>query len=128
MTEMTIHEKPGAPQQLIFYLYETLTAKKVNWMPGEYPENYTDDKYQAYVKLAKTSLKTPCRLLPLHARHTASTAIKTNLKITEEKTDPNINSEREKTHKILDRHRNWKSGEKESYPNVSFDNLLATFI
>jgi len=103
MTEMTIHEKPGAPQQLIFYLYETLTAKKVNWMPGEYPENYTDDKYQA--------------LLPLHARHTASTAIKTNLKITEEKTDPNINSEREKTHKILDRHRNWKSGEKESFPD-----------
>lgn len=51
MTEMTIHEKPGAPQQLIFYLYETLTAKKVNWMPGEYPENYTDDKYQAYVQL-----------------------------------------------------------------------------
>lgn len=47
MTEMTIHEKPGAPQQLIFYLYEILTAKKVNWMPGEYPENYTDDKYQA---------------------------------------------------------------------------------
>ena len=58
----TQHEKPGAAEILIIWLYETMTGRRVKTIPGEYTNNYTDDKYQIQ--------------LPLYARHTASSAIK----------------------------------------------------
>ena len=60
----TQHEKPGAAEILIIWLYETMTGRRVKTIPGEYTNNYTDDKYQIQ--------------LPLYARHTASSAIKVN--------------------------------------------------
>jgi len=61
----TQHEKPGAAEILIIWLYETLTGKIVKTIPGEFSNNYTDDRYQ--------------QQLPLYARHTASSAIKVRL-------------------------------------------------
>ena len=58
----TQHEKPGAAELLIIWLYETMTGKIVKTIVGEYTHTYTDDQYQAQ--------------LPLYARHTASSAIK----------------------------------------------------
>ena len=58
----TIHEKQGAAELLIIWLYESLTGKTVKQIEGEFSESFSDQRYQIQ--------------LPLYARNTASYALK----------------------------------------------------
>ena len=40
----TQHEKPGAAEKLIIWLYETLTQKKIKKIQGEFTDFYTDER------------------------------------------------------------------------------------
>ena len=60
----TIHEKQGAAELLIIWLYESLTGKTVKQIEGEFSESFSDQRYQIQ--------------LPLYARNTASYALKVN--------------------------------------------------
>ena len=41
----TQHEKPGAAEKLIIWLYETLTQKKIKTIQGEFTDFYTDERH-----------------------------------------------------------------------------------
>ena len=41
----TQHEKPGAAEKLIIWLYETLTQKKIKKIQGEFTDFYTDERH-----------------------------------------------------------------------------------
>ncbi|PVD35250.1 hypothetical protein C0Q70_06531 [Pomacea canaliculata] len=88
--EGTIHCKEGAAALLLESMYELLTHRKVTKMKSEMPEDYTDYAYQ--VKL------------PMHARSTASKAVKNNLRNTEILADPCLIVNAQKCHKIISDH------------------------
>merc|ERR1712168_1549543 len=105
--EGTIHEKQGAAELLIIWLYECLTGKNVQTLDGEYNDNFTDARYQAQ--------------LPLYARNTASYAIKTNIRVTEEIRCPNLNTNKRKNELILKLHQ----GQKETKKSLSWKRTLS---
>ncbi|XP_059144024.1 spermatogenesis-associated protein 4-like isoform X2 [Physella acuta] len=88
--EGTIHCREGAASQLIENMYEILTNRKVKKIPPEIEVDYTDYAYQ--------------QQLPMHARSTASKAIKNNLRLTEIIADQNIIASANKTQKIINDH------------------------
>ncbi|XP_070198100.1 spermatogenesis-associated protein 4-like isoform X2 [Littorina saxatilis] len=88
--EGTIHCKEGASALLLERLYEILTNRKVKKVPPETETDYTDFAYQ--VKL------------PMHARSTASKAVKNNLRLTEVLADENQIHTAQKAHKIINDH------------------------
>jgi hypothetical protein len=99
----TIHEKQGAAELLIIWLYSSLTGKIVKTIKGEFSNNFSDERYQSQ--------------LPLYARNTASQAIKTNVRVTEEIRCPNLNTNKTKCELILDRHQRQKNSEKNEFPD-----------
>nr|XP_039253972.1 spermatogenesis-associated protein 4-like [Styela clava] len=90
MIDGTIHCKPGAAELLVQTIYSSLTNRVVRTLESEPPVDFTDGNYQMK--------------LPLHARSTASHSIKNNLKITEFMTEPNIITNKEKAHTIIENH------------------------
>ncbi|KAK0042790.1 spermatogenesis-associated protein 4-like isoform X1 [Biomphalaria pfeifferi] len=72
----TIHCREGAAVQLVESMYEILTNKRVKKILPEIETDYTDFAYQ--------------QRLPMHARPTASKAVKNNLRLTEILADQNI--------------------------------------
>uniref|UniRef100_H2YZN9 Spermatogenesis-associated protein 4 n=2 Tax=Ciona savignyi TaxID=51511 RepID=H2YZN9_CIOSA len=90
MIDGTIHCKRGAAELLIQTIYTLLTNRIVRTLSSEQEVDFTDRKYQVH--------------LPMHARSTASHAIKNNLKITECMTEPNIITNKQKAHAIISRH------------------------
>jgi len=88
--EGTIHCKEGAAALLLERMYEILTNRKVRKVPAEMEPDYTDYAYQ--VKL------------PMHARSTASKAIKNNLRLTEVLADTNAIHTAQKSQKIINDH------------------------
>jgi len=99
----TIHEKQGAAELLIIWLYESLTGKTVKQIEGEFSESFSDQRYQIQ--------------LPLYARNTASYALKTNVRVTEEIRYPNLNTNKRTNERILKRHQRQKEMEKSRFPN-----------
>ncbi|XP_078494778.1 spermatogenesis associated 4 isoform X1 [Ciona intestinalis] len=90
MIDGTIHCKRGAAELLVQTIYSLLTNRLVRTLTSEQEVDFTDRKYQVH--------------LPMHARSTASHAIKNNLKITECMTEPNIITNKQKAHAIINRH------------------------
>lgn len=90
MIDGTIHCKIGAAELLLHKIYTLLTNRLVRVLKSEEEVDFTDRQYQI--------------LLPMHARSTASHAIKNNLKITECMTEPNIITNKQKAHAIISRH------------------------
>ncbi|KAL8574621.1 hypothetical protein ACOMHN_055686 [Nucella lapillus] len=86
----TVHCKEGAAALLLERMYEILTNRKVKKVPREMETDYTDYAYQ--VKL------------PLHARSTASQAVKNNLRLTEAKADVSMIHTAQKCQKIINEH------------------------
>lgn len=86
----TLHCRPDAAELLAQYLYTTLTNKKIKRLALNRDIDFTDHHYQL--------------TLPLHARNTATMAVKTNLKITEFDTEPNIITCQQKAQDIIYRH------------------------
>jgi len=87
--ESTIHCKNEAAEVLVEQLYTTLTNKPTYRLQPR-SHNFNDLSYQTK--------------LPLHARATASTAIKNNLANTELETGPDTQHLTNKTHRILSLH------------------------
>lgn len=90
MIDGTIHCKPGAAELLVQTIYSSLTNRVVRTLENEPPVDFTDGNYQMK--------------LPIHARSTASHSIKNNLKITEFMTEPNIITNKQKAHTIIENH------------------------
>lgn len=76
--EGTIHAKPGCVELLVIRMYQMFTGNPVKTIKGEYSHNFTDDSYQ--------------ETLPYHARHTASTSIKSNTRLTQFIQNEDINT------------------------------------
>ncbi|CAK8683674.1 unnamed protein product [Clavelina lepadiformis] len=90
MIDGTIHCKYGAAELLVQTIYSLLTNRIVRALSDPQEVDFTDRTYQVR--------------LPMHARSTASHALKNNLKITESMTEPNIITNKEKAHAIISRH------------------------
>jgi len=78
----TIHCKPGAAELLVVFIYSILTKRPVRGWDWRGETDFTDITYQL--------------MLPMHARPTATRAIKNNTKITENITEPNMITNKEK--------------------------------
>ncbi|XP_041463054.1 spermatogenesis-associated protein 4-like [Lytechinus variegatus] len=86
----TIHSRPDAAELLVQYLYTNLTNRKLKRLALDRDIDFTDHHYQ--------------QTLPIHARNTAAMAVRTNLKITEFETEPNIITCQQKAQDIITRH------------------------
>ncbi|XP_003469171.1 spermatogenesis-associated protein 4 isoform X2 [Cavia porcellus] len=82
----TIHCKPGVPEILIEELYALLTHRETKSIQEDMP-NFTDYSYQMH--------------LPLVRRSTASTSIKSNIRLTELMSNPNMLSNELKVEFLL---------------------------
>jgi len=102
MIDGTIHCKIGAAELLLHTIYSLLTNRLVRTNTSNQEVDFTDRQYQV--------------LLPMHARSTASHAIKNNLKITECMTEPNIITNKQKAHAIINRHLEHRSLERVEDP------------
>lgn len=102
MIDGTIHCKPGAAELLVQTIYSILTNRIVKTLKDEMEIDFTDRHYQLQ--------------LPLHARSTATHSIKNNLKITEFMTEPNIITNNQKAHAIIQRHLERKAMERVQDP------------
>lgn len=102
MIDGTIHCKPGAAELLVQTIYTILTNRVVKTLKDEMEIDFTDRHYQLQ--------------LPLHARSTATHSIKNNLKITECMTEPNIITNNQKAHAIIQRHLERKALERVQDP------------
>ncbi|XP_014672533.1 PREDICTED: spermatogenesis-associated protein 4-like [Priapulus caudatus] len=105
----TIHCKEGAAQVLIETIYALLTNRSLQKLQREGSSSssgsaarFTDWSYQA--------------TLPMHARSTASTAIKNNLRLTEFLTDPSISLGQTKAQSVIQDHIRLRSQEKLESP------------
>ncbi|ESO86715.1 hypothetical protein LOTGIDRAFT_76788, partial [Lottia gigantea] len=98
----TIHCKEGAATLLIEKVYEILTNRQVKKVVELPKDNFTDQAYQEN--------------LPLHARSTASKAIKNNLRITEIMEDQNLILNSQKAQKIISDHVENRRDERVCYP------------
>ncbi|XP_064608391.1 spermatogenesis-associated protein 4-like [Liolophura sinensis] len=86
----TIHCKEGAAALMVEKMYELLTNRPVKKETADDEITFTDREYQ--IKL------------PMHARSTASQAVKNNLRITETMADSNLILAAHKAQNILDNH------------------------
>ncbi|XP_033744012.1 spermatogenesis-associated protein 4-like [Pecten maximus] len=90
LLEGTIHCKEGASTLLTERIYEILTNRKVRKQTKDDEIDFTDRAYQ--------------NRLPMHARSTASKAVKNNLRITETMADQNLILSAQKSQKIINDH------------------------
>ncbi|XP_072171333.1 spermatogenesis-associated protein 4-like [Diadema setosum] len=86
----TIHCRPDAAELLVQFLYTKLTNRKLKRLALDREIDFTDHHYQL--------------TLPLHARATAAMAVRTNLKLTEFETEPNIITCQQKAQDLIHRH------------------------
>ncbi|KAH9519883.1 spermatogenesis-associated protein 4 [Bulinus truncatus] len=98
----TIHCKEGAAVLLVESMYEILTNKRVRKLLPDVEIDYTDYAYQ--------------QNLPMHARSTASKAIKNNLRLTEILADQNVISSSQKAQKIMNDHIDHRRQERTENP------------
>lgn len=92
--EGTIHCKEGAGQLLVERIYEILTNREAIRSVYQPEIDFTDHAYQMQ--------------LPIHARSTASQAVKNNLRITELMADPNLILGQQKAQIIINDHREYR--------------------
>lgn len=86
----TSHCKDGAAILLVRLLYERLTGRQLSAMPAIHEHDFTDHAYQIQ--------------LPLHARATASRAVKNNIRFSEIRETDSPDLIRRKAEMILRRH------------------------
>jgi len=98
----TIHCKPGAAELLVVFIYSILTKRPVRGWDWRGETDFTDITYQV--------------MLPMHARPTATRAIKNNTKITENITEPNMITNKEKAQVILKQHINHRKSQRQQDP------------
>lgn len=90
LVEGTIHCKEGAAGQLVQKVYGLLTNRGIRKPYEEKEDAFTDQAYQ--------------EKLPLHARSTASQAVKNNLRITELMADRSLILGQQKAQHIINNH------------------------
>lgn len=100
--EGTIHCKEKAAPLLVTRIYEILTNRRLESQTDESAVDFTDRDYQV--------------TLPVHARSTASQAVKNNLRSTELMADRNIILGQEKAQTIIARHLDHRAQERLNDP------------
>merc|ERR1711976_403149 len=100
--EGTIHCKEGAAPLLIESMYQILTNREIKKLRREVPVDFTDRAYQVE--------------LPMHARSTASQAVKNNLRITELMADKTLILGQQKAHDIISNHIEYRRHERGENP------------
>lgn len=90
LVEGTIHCKEGAAAALVEKIYEILTNRPIRKPQPETEPDFTDRAYQ--------------NKLPMHARSTATQAVKNNLRITEIQADSSRILNAQKAQKIINEH------------------------
>jgi len=98
LVEGTIHCKEGAAELLIEKIYEILTNREAIQSPFRPEIDFTDLAYQ--------------QQLPIHARSTASQAVKNNIRNTELEADKNIILCQQKAHTIITNHMDQRKQER----------------
>ncbi|XP_041358667.1 spermatogenesis-associated protein 4-like [Gigantopelta aegis] len=88
--EGAIHCKEGASGLLVERLYEILTNRRVRKMTSDSDVDFTDWAYQ--------------EKLPMHARSTATKAVKNNLRLTEVMAEPSLIAQAQKAQRIITDH------------------------
>lgn len=101
--EGTIHCKEGAAALLLERMYEILTNRIVRKLPPEFEPDFTDRGYQ--------------NKLPMHARSTATQAVKNNLRITEIQADSSLILNSQKAQKIINDHIDNRRLERQERPD-----------
>lgn len=102
LVEGTIHCKEGAGAALIEKIYEILTNRPIRKLPPEMEPDFTDRAYQ--------------NKLPMHARSTATQAVKNNLRITEIQADCSLILNSQKAQKIINEHIEHRRNERYENP------------
>ncbi|XP_077984147.1 spermatogenesis-associated protein 4-like [Glandiceps talaboti] len=102
LVDGTIHCKPDAAELLVQLIYTKLTNRTIKRVQLDHEIDFTDRAYQDK--------------LPMHARSTASMAVKNNLKITEFITEPNLITCQQKAQNIVDRHIEYRREERYENP------------
>ncbi|XP_019470665.1 spermatogenesis-associated protein 4, partial [Meleagris gallopavo] len=97
----TIHCKPGAAESLLRELCSALTSSRIEGLQGRQVD-FTDCCYQTQ--------------LPVAARATASTAIKSNIRLTEVLVEPSICINRQKAVAIINMHMGMRMQERAENP------------
>uniref|UniRef100_S4R5I8 Spermatogenesis associated 4 n=1 Tax=Petromyzon marinus TaxID=7757 RepID=S4R5I8_PETMA len=101
LTDGTLHRKPGAAEQLLQRVYSTLTNRRAQESNSEAPR-FTDARYQ--------------RALPMHARSTASQALKSNVRLTQLLAEPSEVATRQRAEVVLRDHLAQRRREREQDP------------
>ncbi|XP_061419897.1 spermatogenesis-associated protein 4 isoform X2 [Lethenteron reissneri] len=123
LTDGTLHRKPGAAEQLLQRVYSTLTNRRVKSInggegalseegavgstgtaqePNSEAPRFTDARYQ--------------RALPMHARSTASQALKSNVRLTQLLAEPSEAATRQRAEVVLREHLAQRRREREQDP------------
>ncbi|XP_072190681.1 spermatogenesis-associated protein 4 [Excalfactoria chinensis] len=101
LIEGTIHSKPGAAERLLRQLCAALTSGRIASLPDRQVD-FTDCCYQTQ--------------LPVAARATASTAIRSNIRLTEVLVQPSICVNRQKAIAIINMHTGMRMQERAENP------------
>ncbi|POI24080.1 hypothetical protein CIB84_012173 [Bambusicola thoracicus] len=101
LIEGTIHCKPGAAESLLRQLCAALTGSRIESLQDRQLD-FTDSCYQTQ--------------LPVAARATASTAIKSNIRLTEVLVEPSICTSRQKAVAIINMHMRMRMQERVENP------------
>ncbi|XP_046772036.1 spermatogenesis-associated protein 4 isoform X1 [Gallus gallus] len=101
LIEGTIHCKPGAAESLLRQLCAALTGSRTESLQ-DWQVDFTDSCYQTQ--------------LPVAARATTSTAIKSNIRLTEVLVEPSICINRQKAIAIINMHMGMRMREREENP------------
>ncbi|NXC48754.1 SPAT4 protein, partial [Penelope pileata] len=101
LIEGTLHCKPGAAESLLQDMYSMLTNRGIKERQDR-EVDFTDYCYQIQ--------------LPMAARSTASTAIKSNIRLTEILMEPSISINRQKASAIINMHTEMRMQQREEDP------------
>lgn len=100
--EGTIHCKEGASRLLVERIYELLTNRQLRQTSDDGQPSFSDHEYQS--------------TLPMHARSTATQAVKNNLRITELMADKNLILGQQKAQRIINNHIEYRQVERVADP------------
>jgi len=109
--EGTIHCKSRAAYMMLERMYEVLTNRKLRPPPIKNTEQ--PDDYSGAISFSDQTYQLG---LPLHARSTASQAVKNNMTITEMKADPSLVLNQQKAQAIISNHIDNRRDERLEFP------------
>ncbi|XP_032812538.2 spermatogenesis-associated protein 4 [Petromyzon marinus] len=123
LTDGTLHRKPGAAEQLLQRVYSTLTNRRVKSINGgegtvseEHAVGSTGTAQESNSEAPRFTDARYQRALPMHARSTASQALKSNVRLTQLLAEPSEVATRQRAEVVLRDHLAQRRREREQDP------------